>query len=308
MIKNSPYIIESYTSKQLTSNIDEISKEIAEEFRSIYANGDGKHSNGFGQFIFYPSEGRAIAPCEIMENIKYNDFVELSSLDNFPLENYYRKDLNEYPLFWHDPEETLKAFREKFSHDAYISIIRNTVTKKITGCTFGKDCSLDEAFRNEEWENPYRYSKLRNHQHYRDISLFIDTIKNTLLENRENFKNIFNHLGRDEISAFTQVHVWNNLFVSEEIRSRKQGNLLREMLHRYFSLIPEEKTQYLFHIGESQKYNFDGSLSKAYTIFKNAGAIDAIGFLSDHDPKPGESTLIVSSLKQMKNFFTQSEN
>lgn len=241
----------------------ELIAELSDAFRYIFAN-------AFGQFVFYPSEGKIVSPNELLGNQGY---VSLEILDNIDLSAFSHPDAGEIPLFWHHPEKTAANLQQKLAAKGHIAILRNQKTGQIEAFSFGYSCTFSEAFNDyEEWKNPFNYSKYQTPEKYlRDMSQALDLL-NIHLAIHEAYFREQGFEGSLNLNADSLIYVWNAMGSMPHLRG--SGRIL-DVTRASFSLIPPAMRSNLLEIGETQ---FD---SKAHNMFKVAGAIDVPGVLND---------------------------
>jgi hypothetical protein len=244
--------------------------EMTDVFRTLY-------NNEYGQYIFYPSEGRPISPAEVFESEK---FVDLETMDSFDLSDYQHPKTGEVPLLWHNPT----IVRQRLDHlknDGQLVTIRHPVTSDIQALTYGYTSTVEEAFKNEEWENPNNYSGYRAPERLRDVDNFIGCINR--VRNQPS-----------DLYAHTPVYIWNQLGIMPKARrTGKMGQLTRCFFEEL------KKKEGLPEIGLAE-VQIDSMIHNAV---RNIGAIDVPGALSNHNSDSNQITLIVFCLQDFIRHF-----
>lgn len=258
----------------------ELVYEVSTKFRELYCN-------AYEQYVFYPSEAKAISPKQIF---KTEDYVPLEQLDSLDLDEHKHPETGEVPAFWHDPE----VVKERLNHliqEGQIALSRNAETSEIEAFTYGYRSSTKEAFEREEWRNPINYSGLENPEQVRDFSLFLEAINRIVAENPETFEET------DALSKDSSVYVWNQFGVMPSGRGKGK---MKEVAGKLAKLL--EKNGDLHGIGLLETQS--GSL--AHKIFQKAGALDVPGALDkSFAEEEVEIMLMVFSLKNFASYFSK---
>jgi GNAT superfamily N-acetyltransferase len=212
---------EKFSIQHLQSGSEELNEEILKEFcanfQMVFAN------QPYGQFLFYPSEGKAISA---QEAFKTDRAIGKEEIKHFDLKNYPKHpETGESAILWTHPERTLQVFKEKLQNNARMSILRNELGDFI-GATCGYQTNLKGAYQHEEWQDEFLYSQVRILKEYRNPNLFINKINH---EASSYFS--------DEISEETIVFCQNCLFLIPEYQGKSIGY---QLLNSFLTQLPEE--------------------------------------------------------------------
>jgi len=241
----------------------ELTKEIADFFRYIFAN-------AYGQYAFFPSEGKALTTEEVLgESEGYVSLQELDGLKNFPL----HPETEEEAIFWHDPEVTLKRMREKFQKQAHLVLLRKQENEQLVGMTFGYEATLKDSFHHEEWHNPHHYSRLETSPFLRDYATFENAINEAMAGNRERFGSVLGN--KNAVDADTITYVWNCIALAPRITGRGTGGILAST---FFQWISEQTDPNVLQLAEV----IPGST--AHGMLTKGGAIEVPGALGEANP------------------------
>ncbi len=234
-------------------------------FRETFSNST---RSSYGQCYFYPSDGH---PISAQEAFNTEGFVVAEKIDNelfWPV----NPDTGEQAIPWHHQKKTLENWQRKMSLVSSLAVLRNDVTKKISGAMYCGVSTLKEAFEiHEEWQNPHQYSIQEKPDEYRNFESFLETLKST-----------FPCMA---LTAETKFAIWNCNFVTAEA---KKGDFLKMARLFFSSPFPKEMLD-LPTIGEL----IHGS--NAFSVFgKIAEFIDTGYTLTD-----SHHTIIVKDSWQM---------
>jgi len=276
MPKTSPISTEIYQSEK-----DEISNAVISEYSNAFRHVFTHHP--YGQYLFYPSEGKAISANEVF-SIRNKHNVSLGTLDCFDPRYYPPHDeSHEQAIYWQDPERTYECMREKLLHHSILVMIRDQIKKRLLGAALGRFVSIKQAFETEEWKNPFHYSTYSNPKQLRHLHDLIMRINLTLQQESNERK----------VDANTEIFLWNCIFTTFEGRGKGFFPLLAQHL---MDSVPEDKN-HLLAIGEVVVG------SKPYEICQKIGTRFATGFLNPDPPQDGDTVLYISTVEKFKEQF-----
>jgi hypothetical protein len=270
--------IESYTSAEITP---EILNGAARFYRKIFAG-------SFGQFCAYPSTGEAIAPHDVFKTPK-NELQPLEVLDSYDPQEYpVHPQTGEHAILWHDPETTLANFTHKLNKDAHITIFRDIENNEVAGLIFGRACSLEEAFKTEEWENPLYYSGKRPEGILRNYADFEKRINQAWAQ-----------INMPPMNPETIVYVWNCVATRPDLRGPE---FLTKLTKPFFDSIPQEMKDNLRIVGEAKVG------SKAHFLFTKVGnAVGVPGILKKEETvEKNDPVIILATLHNAAELFSKS--
>ena len=268
---------ESYNQTEITP---ELIAELSDVFRELFCT-------EYGQYVFYPSEGKAISPQQLFGT---DEFVNLEQLDGLNFADYPHPETGESPVFWHHPDIVPQRLSH-LSQNGQLAIIRNPDSGGMDAFTFGYHATVTEAFENEEWHNPFQYSGFEDPKRVRDISKFLASLNEAIRNNREVFGEM------DPLSEEGMVYVWNQIGV---IPSARRTGKMRQLTSTFF--------EQLKHRGELPVVGLSEVPvnSLIHGIVREAGAVDIRGALTSPEGKDNHDiTLIIYPLKSFIDFFTQ---
>ncbi|MGE3279036.1 MAG: SET domain-containing protein [Candidatus Altimarinota bacterium] len=280
----------SYTVQTLLSESGEITDEVLWEvtwfFWWLFAN------DFAGQFLFYPSEKKPISAQQAF-GVSDGSYVPFEKLLTYsPAEYPVHPTTGEQAIYWVHPQAAFQKFQQKFSQQGILTLLRDEAGQ-IIGLTFGRKCSLRDAFSQEEWENPVAYSGHAVSEK-RDFKRFMDSINQTL--------NHHPHLTEgserpQQLSAESEVYVWNCIGISKNAHGK--GHFWK-LTSEFFKHIPEKDRKSLWNIAEAVVGN------TAYKLFKRARTIDVPEALGEEKPpQENESTMIITPLEDFVTTFTR---
>ena len=256
-------------------------QELSNAFRYTFNNRSGKNK-GFGQFLFYPSEGKPISPQEVF-GAKKGEYIPLELMDSFDTSKYpLHPKTGEEALIWHHPEVVRENFKSKLHRNGHISIMRNQQTNEIIGFSFGYPTTVRKACEYEEWINPYGYSLAKDERYFRNFNIILEKLNKTLKSNHNNFN--FSYSGETQLKPDSPIYVWNAMGTLPVVRG--SGNMMK-ITDASFGLIPEELREKLLHIGETEY------LSNAHRMFKESGAVEVPGALNDESRSLKENDIVM---------------
>jgi|GEM_PF-3486171 len=236
---------ETYDQEEITP---ELVTEIADRFRELF-------NNDFGQYLFYPSEGKPISPRQIFG---VEGHVPLEQLDALDLGKHRHPDTGEQPRLWHAP----KIVASRLAHlreDGQLALSRDSESSKIDAFAFGYSASIGKAFEREEWRNPTNYSGYANSKRVRNLESFLKCLNRTINEHAEVFGN------HDQLSAVSKVYISNMFGVLPPARGKGK---MREITQKLYGMLHERNIRADIGLLETQ---ID---SIAHRIFLKAGAIN----------------------------------
>ncbi len=151
-LRNGRYKLESWNSSDLSPATI---REMSDFFRYIFSNSE---DHSWGQYACCPDCDLIIPASEVFSSGDID--VPIETIDNECL----LPDCNEcgsQNYFLQDPERTFQFLSEKFRHPGWTILLRDQENEdKLAGMIFGYVATLHEAFKSEEWEDPYLYSKI----------------------------------------------------------------------------------------------------------------------------------------------------
>lgn len=245
---------------------DELIRQFTDTFRFIFCNPP------YGQYLFYPSEGKAISPQKVFATEER--YISLETLDHFDLESFPRHpQTGEQALFWHDPETSFRRFQKKLRERAYLTLLRKPRSEDILGACLGYETTLQRAFEQEEWKNPFHYSQLEDPKRFRDKTNFIERIRTKIA---------------CEISPTTEVFCYNCIFVDPALQEKGIGFLMQK---EFLEQLPSELLELLV-ISEMI------AGTKIFELaIKYFNATPVPGILTSQDPpRSGDGVIIIAKL------------
>ncbi len=218
---------ESFRLQHLRSDMPELSQDLikafSECFRTVFANPP------HGQFLFYPSEGRAISAQEAFQR---KEMISIEEIQSYDREEYPKHpSTRESASFWVDPDKTIEVFQEKMRSNAFLSLCRNSPAKDLVGASFAYETNLGEVFSHEEWEDDHLYSTQQDPTNFRSKSQFLRRIK-------EEAADFFDF--PKSISSKTAVLCCNCIFLIPEYQGRGIGYQIQE---RFLKQLPKESLE-----------------------------------------------------------------
>jgi len=215
-----------------SQNISEqLVSEVSDAFRRVF------NHEPYGQFLFYPSTGKAISAEKVFK-LSASTYADLTTLNQFDLDSYPKRK-GDQALFWTDPEVTREKLKAKLRKDSTLIIIRRQQDRQLLGMALGRTIPLHEAFETEEWQNPHYYSRLESKQYHRDANAFYQNINKALSDGSSN----------QQITPETEIFLWSCVFTTPEGRGQGLFPLLAQHL---LDSIPSDK-QNLLLLGEVMK-------------------------------------------------------
>lgn len=269
--KNKQTQIEGYEGADITP---ELVRELGEKFREIFSNG-----YGYGQWIFYPSDEQPLSPQQVF---KTDHYFPLSELDTVDLGKLKHPETGESPVLCHDPKTLYEKLLKKLAGQGQLAILKNSLGK-ILAFSFGYRAAVQEAFQNEEWENPVNYSGVQPLSGLRSFEFFLEAL---------------NQKTPEPLQADSPVYVWNCMAVDPELEGR--GELLK-ITKKLFSLVPEEWKQNLMQLGEVPPG------TKPHHMFKKAGMVE-VPALGKKGAAENKIVIVMGALAEVaKNFSLSTE-
>lgn len=202
---------------------DDVIQQFANTFRFIFCNPP------YGQYLFYPSEGRPISPQEVFQTDE--PYVKLDRLDGFDLNSFPRHpETDEQALFWQDPHITLERFQKKLRNNAQLTLLKQAESGSILGACLGYRASVKEVFESEEWQNPFHYSSHEDKAQFRDFNTFVSSIQAALSV----------HYPEIQLAADTIIFCQNCLFILPELQ---HSGVIFQMVHHFLANLPEHVLQ-----------------------------------------------------------------
>ncbi len=151
-LRNGRYRLESWNTSDLSPKTI---REMSDFFRYIFSNSE---DHSWGQYACCPDCDLIIPASDVFSNGDID--VPIETIDNECL----LPDCNEcgsQTYLHQDPERTFKLLSEKFSHPGWTILLRDQEHgDKLAGMVFGYVATLEEAFKSEEWKDPYLYSDI----------------------------------------------------------------------------------------------------------------------------------------------------
>lgn len=218
-LKDQDWSIEHYHSDQ-QSIPEEVLRTFSLAFQYVFAN------QPYGQFLLYPSEGRAISAQEAFGT---EQAVSQEHIQDFDPSSYARHpDTGEAAVLWVDPHETQRVFTKKLARSSILSVLRDP-EGRFTGAVCGYRGTLRDAFQQEEWENQWLYAspeKGFTPKSLRDEQVFLQQIQQQA-----------GGLFPAAVQADSEVLTQNCLFILPEAQGQGLGYLL---LKQFLKQVPAE--------------------------------------------------------------------
>jgi hypothetical protein len=248
-------------------------RELSDCFRWIFIN-------SLGQYCFYPSEGKPISAHELM-GVDRGEMIPLEALDSADLSRWPHPTTGELPVFWHDPEITFEAIRKKLHRKGQVSLLRDSSTQSLKGFVFGYFSTVAEAFEEEEWEHPHRYSAVKDPRFYRDPNHFIRKINQAIRQHPDRFKT------EQVLVAESPVYVFNAWGLAPECRNK---GVISQMLRYNMDRMPDVLKNRLIVLNEPSYNSF------IHNVHRQAGAVDIPGALPSilTSPPPSDYPILVA--------------
>jgi GNAT superfamily N-acetyltransferase len=215
---------ENFEIQHLRSGLPELDEKLirtfSEAFQMVFAN------HPYDQFLFYPSEGKAISAQEVFQT---SEAVGLDQIRDFDLNTYpSHPTTGEKAFYWMERARTFEMFRGKLKKNAFISLLRNSENDAFAGAILGYECSLEEAFEHEEWQDDKLYSTIRMPEKYRDKGDYLRKIQ-------EEASSCFPE--PESISLQTRVFCFNCIFLMPEHQGRGIGY---HLIKTFLDQLPQE--------------------------------------------------------------------
>jgi hypothetical protein len=264
-------------------------------------------TNTYGEFIFFPSEGRKYSLQELLD-VDPNTMFPVDTIYSFPIASFRRrssldKSIYESPMFCHDPEVTYQNIKQKLEQRGHAAVVQEGKKNNIVGFSFGYRSSLIEAWYLEEWVHPFVYSK---------FDQFLSKIKKSNIglskiihdkyySNFDDFLLKFNTLIQNNIDTFTGatvrtkfgsndfVYIFNAIVTHQKIRNISKPS---ELCGSCLSMIDEHTRKNMLTLGEAVFQ------SNAYRMFQIGGMKDIYGVLNQSSdlPQTGDTILMTGLL------------
>jgi hypothetical protein len=268
MLPSEKYFVESLSSAEITP---QLVAELSDFYRFTF-NNENEH------YLIYPSTGEFISPKEIFGQ----DNVPTTVMDAF---SDYPKhpQTGEQSVVFHDPQVTYEKLLKLLSKNAYLVVLRDAQTLKVSGMTFEYKASLEEIFRNE-WQDPLTYSPLANTA---DGRSFEDFLKHMQLG--------FSVQGiSQEVSPQMEFYCWNCTVTAPDARGLDNVLVIISRLH--LQVLQKENSKNIFAIFETQQ----GKM--ANKGLKNTGAFEIPNVFNDN------TVLMVARLQEIFDNYSLSPN
>lgn len=267
MLPDGKHFIESLSSAEITPQIVE---ELSDFYRFTF-NNENEH------FLVYPSTGEFISPKEIFGQDDVSTVV-MDAFSDYPK----HPQTGEQSIVFHDPQVTYEKLLKLLSKNAYLVILRDTQTLKVSGMTFEYKAPLKEIFCNE-WQDPLMYSQLAHTTEERSFSDFLKHMQAGFLVQGVS----------QELSPQTEFYCWNCTVTAPHARGLENFLTMVTKLH---SQIPNHDVRQSFVILETK-------LGKtAHKSLKTAGAFDIPGVFSD------DTVIMAGNLQEVLKNYSLSPN
>jgi len=243
------YSVENYSSAEITPAL---TREIADAFREIFCNNSEYMVCQDCDYLVGASEAFGLPA---------HSEIPLSLLDSDLADVCCAKCSGQMePLY--DPEITFQNFQKKFSHDAYVTLLRSPQSGKISGFTFGYDRPMREVFEHE-WKTRYVYTANPQPNSYNNYEAVLDTAGPVLSE----------EVGYS-VDDTSEIFCWNCVAISPELRG---SGAVQTMLQDFVLQLPEDLKQSRAVLGETRRGSkFHGILTSAKMKTIEVGSEDYV--------------------------------
>lgn len=243
------YVSESLTSAELS---EKVTREIADAFREIFCNN--------AEYMVCQGCDNLIGASQAF-NLPPDTHVPLSLLDS-NLANVCCDKCNGPMEVLYDPEKTFNMFKEKFSHDAFIGLLRAPRTNKIVGFTFAYERPMREVFEHE-WKSRYMYTKEINPVAYNDYEGVLQSVGPVLSK----------EVGYT-IDDESPIFCWNCVAISPTLRG---SGAIKTMMSDFALSLPPEVVTTRAVLGETRRGSkFHGILTSANMRTIEVGSEDYV--------------------------------
>jgi hypothetical protein len=243
------YIPESLTSAELN---EQVTREIADAFREIFCNN--------AEYMVCQGCDNLIGASQAFD-LPPDTNVPLSLLDS-NLANACCDKCNSPMELLYDPERTYEMFKEKFSHDAFVTLLRSPRTRQIVGFTFAYERPMREVFEHE-WKSRYMYTKETNPVAYNDYEEILQTAGPVLTK----------EVGYT-IDDETPIFCWNCVAISPTLRG---SGAIKTMMSDFALSLPSEVVATRAVLGETRRGSkFHGILTSANMRTIEVGSEDYV--------------------------------
>lgn len=243
------FIPESLTSAELN---EKVTREIADAFREIFCNN--------AEYMVCQDCDNLVGASQAF-NLPPDTNVPLSLLDS-KLADVCCDKCNGPMEVLYDPEKTYEMFKEKFSHDAFVTLLRAPRTKQIVGFTFAYERPMREVFEHE-WKSRYMYTKNINPVAYNDYEDVLKTAGPVLSK----------EVGYT-IDDESPIFCWNCVAISPTLRG---SGAIKTMMSDFASSLPPEVVTTRAVLGETRRGSkFHGILTSANMRTIEVGSEDYV--------------------------------